>query len=96
MAPPAAWTGGAGKGNYNMALKFNIPLCELAWFEDSPDAGDPECICSYCGFVIPEDYAPVRFFGEGGKYEIRLHPACLELLTKGNQNGEDQNQQIKI
>lgn len=24
----------------------------IAWFEDSPDAGDPRCICSWCGDVI--------------------------------------------
>ena len=66
----------------SMALKFNIPLCHLAWFETSPDAGDPDCICSYCGFVIPEDDVPARFLCEGGKLEIRLHWECLKLLTK--------------
>ena len=73
---------GRGRGKYSMALKFNIPLCELAWFEDSPDAGDPDCICSYCSFVIPEDDVPARFFSESGKCEIRLHTKCFQLLTK--------------
>ena len=82
MAPPATWSGGAGKGNETMALKFNIPLCELAWFETFPDAGDPDCICSYCGFVFLKDDALIRFFGESGKFEIRLHAECYRILTK--------------
>ena len=62
-------------------IKINIPLCHLAWFETSPDAGDPDCICSYCGFVIPEDEVPVRLFGKSDKLEIRLHSECIRLLT---------------
>jgi hypothetical protein len=37
---------------------------DLAWFEDSPDAGCPECICSYCGNQIGEDEIPLRFYRE--------------------------------
>ena len=63
-----------------MDIKFNIPLCHLAWFETSPDAGDASCICLYCGFVILEGEVPARFVSENGKLEIRLHTECLKLL----------------
>lgn len=63
-------------------IKINIPVCHLAWFETSPNAGDPDCICSYCGFVIPEDDVPTRLFSQSGKLEVRLHSECLQLLMK--------------
>lgn len=40
-------------------------------FQDSPDAGWPECICSRCGGRIGEDEMPLRVFvdeGKGGEY----------------------------
>jgi hypothetical protein len=55
-------------------------LDELAWFDDSPDTGDPSCICSYCGRLIDEDQLPLRMFGEGGKKEARLCEDCQGLL----------------
>ena len=39
-------------------ISLNIKSEDLAWFEMSPDAGDPDCICSYCGFVIPWRRSP--------------------------------------
>lgn len=48
-------------------------------FYDSPDAGDPACLCSRCGKVIDE--APIRAFPENGEYEYRYHPACLGATT---------------
>jgi len=72
-----------------MAIELHIVLDDLAWFETSPDAGDPYCICSYCGFVIPEDDVPFRLFQKpnpqepGSKMlEARLHNACLKMLIK--------------
>jgi len=65
-----------------MGIKFKIPLCHMAWFETSPDAGHPDCLCSYCGFLIKEDDDPFRIFSEGGKFEIRLHRKCFELVTE--------------
>ncbi len=35
-------------------------LCTDTKFYDSPDAGDPACLCSRCGKVI--DDAPIRAF----------------------------------
>jgi hypothetical protein len=29
-------------------------LRQIKWFDDSPDPGDPACICSLCGELIPE------------------------------------------
>jgi len=52
-------------------------------FQDSPDSGQPECICSRCGKMI-EDGAAIRVFvNEGRDGEYRYHRACVgaETLT---------------
>ncbi len=59
-----------------------IPL--LKWFRDSPDTGDPACVCSYCGEVITDEgEIPLRIFREtpkpGGE-EIRLHIYCARIV----------------
>ena len=71
-------------------LNLNIKCDDLAWFETSPDAGDPDCICSYCGFVITKDEVPIRLSHDCHqedcalkKREARLHQACFRLLVKG-------------
>lgn len=46
-------------------------------FDDSPDVGDIECICSRCGDVIIEG-VPLRVFLEGNR-EYRYHPKCVGL-----------------
>lgn len=38
---------------------------KITWFDMSPDAGDPNCICSWCSNIIEEDEIPIRFFNEG-------------------------------
>jgi hypothetical protein len=38
---------------------------KIKWFRDSPDAGDPRCICSVCGKQIGEEECPIRFFNQG-------------------------------
>ena len=50
---------------------------ELRWFADSPDAGDPLCICSYCLCLIEEGAVPIRFFGEDNR-EQQLHEDCFQ------------------
>lgn len=50
-------------------------------FTDSPDAGDPRCICSRCGQLINEDDGPVRAWPDDGSYEYRFHPACMGFQT---------------
>ncbi len=71
----------------------------LRWFKHSPDAGEPDCICSYCGERIeespeeeddlPNDYEgePIRMWtndGKPGSLEARFHPRCFnECLELG-------------
>jgi len=52
----------------------------LTWFNDSPDTGDPTCICSYCGEIIEEGEIPFRIFRESNNTEIRLHIKCGEQV----------------
>jgi hypothetical protein len=59
---------------------------QLTLFTDSPDTGDPECLCSYCSELIEEDDMPIRFFvPESEKYphgaEYRLHEKCAQLVV---------------
>lgn len=57
---------------------------EITWFATSPDAGDPECICSLCGEPIGEEEAPVRIFNTGDDIEARearFHIACFSKIT---------------
>lgn len=70
-------------------ITLNINWDDLALFETSPDVGDPDCICSYCGFVIQEDEVPIRFGHtcnlpdcDCKDKEARLHQACFRLLAK--------------
>lgn len=68
-------------------LHLQISMDDLAWFDESPHAGDPNCICSYCGFVITESEIPIRLFN-GCQHpdcrlngtEARLHLRCFNLL----------------
>ena len=71
--------------------RLQIHCGDLAWFETSPPAGDPDCVCSYCGFVILETQIPMRLYHtckrpdcEFEKKEARLHPACALLLELKN------------
>lgn len=64
-------------------VKLNVGFDELAWFDDSPDAGSPDCVCSYCGFVISEDVdVAYRFFRPSDNTELRLHMECLQIMMK--------------
>lgn len=59
----------------------------LRWFSDSPEAGNPSCLCSYCGERIEarpegedwetdcEEGEPIRMFSKN--LELRFHPRCL-------------------
>ena len=46
-------------------------------FTNSPDAGDPDCLCSRCGLVIEDCCGPVRAWPEDGSKEYRYHAHCL-------------------
>lgn len=63
---------------------------QLAWFADSPDAGDPACICSLCGECIGEDDAPVvRMFDSANNVEARFHRGCAMYLYSRASNPDD-------
>ena len=76
--------------------KATPEIAELRSFDDSPDAGDPRCLCSYCGERIedrPEDLdewqdddyhgQPIRMWNKQNR-EWRFHPRCFnEVLERG-------------
>lgn len=49
----------------------------VRWFETSPDAGHPDCECSFCGIGIGEGDAPIRLFAEDDERSY----ARLDLRT---------------
>ncbi len=50
-------------------------------FVDSPDAGDPACLCSRCGEPIGEDQVPIRNVVLDGQVfvEYRYHARCVDI-----------------
>lgn len=64
---------------------------QIQWFETSPDAGLPECICSLCGKVIgtpwweqdeeESDEIPIRLFDTDRNLEARFHLDCFAKVT---------------
>lgn len=65
-----------------MGVVWSTANYELTYFDDSPDAGTPECICSYCGFMIGADEVPLRIFSNKENKEARLCMNCLEVFSK--------------
>lgn len=58
---------------------------ELRFFSDSPNAGDPTCICSFCDNVIHEPPVLRIFDRERWKtMEARLHKDCFQAAAKYN------------
>jgi hypothetical protein len=50
----------------------------IVWFSNSPDAGQADCICSWCGELITEkDAPPLRVFNFDAGTEARFHGACF-------------------
>ncbi len=78
------------ENKYGRKKILNIHFDELAWFESSPNGlaiNDPDCICSYCGFVFPEGDVPIRLSHSCHQEdcacknkEALLHQACFRLL----------------
>lgn len=66
-------------------------MSTIIWFKDSPDAGDPSCICSWCGKQITEEQAPaVRMFDSDANTEARFHHGCYMAAMGGSAAlGED-------
>lgn len=67
-----------------IAAHEQFPLPDLVreddWlFFESPDVGDPSCVCSRCSKPITKGI-PVRVFvNEGADGEYRYHGACVGL-----------------
>lgn len=61
---------------------------EIRWFDDSPDAGDPACICSWCGEQITEVQAPaIRV--TTNNLEARFHGGCWTAALMDAPRGDD-------
>jgi hypothetical protein len=51
------------------------------WFTTSPDAGDPNCLCSVCAQIIPANQHLVRFWRSNR--ECRICEVCLPQCALG-------------
>lgn len=57
---------------------MSTPLKQITWFANSPQAGDPTCICSWCYQPIGEHDAPIiRLFDSDAGTEARFHRRCV-------------------
>lgn len=54
---------------------------KIKWFDTSPDAGDPSCLCSYCEELIDKDEVPIRAVDTEKNLEARFHIKCLGIVT---------------
>ena len=65
-----------------MSVAWSIANNELPFYEGSPDAGDPACICSYCGRQITAGQVPLHIHSKDHKTEARLCDDCYGLLIR--------------
>ncbi|MBA7637851.1 hypothetical protein ES703_45500 [subsurface metagenome] len=54
---------------------------KIKWFDTSPDAGDPSCLCSLCELLIDEDEVPIRAVDTEKNLEARFHIKCFGTVT---------------
>jgi hypothetical protein len=61
-------------------LNFRGEWSRVLWSKSSPQEGEPTCLCSYCGALIPEDTIALRCWrGEGEQMEeARFCDDCSE------------------
>jgi hypothetical protein len=61
-------------------LPFKGDPTKILWSKSSPQEGDPTCLCSYCGKMIPENTVCLRCWrGEGpAMEEARFCDGCAE------------------
>ena len=57
------------------------PTYRVTWYKDSPDAGDPACLCSLCGKPIPEGQVPYRMINRATNEEARFDMECGQGLV---------------
>jgi hypothetical protein len=64
--------------NIAKILPPNIPEIwqSVTWFTNSPDVGDPDCLCSLCASVI-EASVPIRIYADKLNLEARFHHVCF-------------------
>lgn len=67
-----------------MSETMTVDFSRLRCFENSPDAGDPDCLCSLCGKAISEEEVPIRMWPQGKhiRKEYRLHWDCFLKVKK--------------
>ena len=55
---------------------------KIRWFTDSPDAGEPDCLCSLCGKLIDQDEGEIRCVRNDvlDGQEARFHAGCYPLV----------------
>lgn len=63
-----------------------IRLTDTA-FPDSPDVGDPECVCSRCGGPILD--AAIRAWSAHGDLEYRYHRTCVGVDEVATSDEDD-------
>lgn len=63
-------------------LRFAGDWSRVLWSKTSPYEGEPTCLCSYCGAMIPEDTVALRCWRGEGKQceEARFCDDCSEAL----------------
>jgi hypothetical protein len=66
-----------GKDVYQQDQGETITVNSIMWFSNSPDAGHPDCLCSWCGKPIPEGTVPLRVFDRTTEMEARFHNKCI-------------------
>lgn len=67
----------------NTVYHFRPGMAEkVTWFTDSPRAGDPKCVCSYCRNPIVHGELPVRSRRQRDNAELRLHILCAVEVIK--------------
>ena len=58
----------------------------IHWFTDSPDEGEPDCLCSYCLEVIEDneenDGPAIRMWRGGTAEEARFHDKCFNACLE--------------
>lgn len=67
---------------------------EAWWFEDSPDAGHPDCICSVCRKQINDDDNPLRIYED--KFEARFHNDCFKRVQQAQGFFNDPNHPLSF
>ena len=57
----------------------------IKWYQDSPDAGDPSCLCSFCEKMISEEECPIRMWNNktDSSLEARFHEDCFKQIIEG-------------